>query len=484
MLSGIDLGLMTKRVVPWLLVLYLMLNANARIQPSSETFKYFSFFNISRVIGLTTFEWIFLAVIWSVVLLDNHREPIPWWKSFRSFGVLVVLSMFSVVVLSYPKMVGIRTVFDYIQPFIIFLIVAAVDWDMKDARRIFRILAGVFILNLVVSYIQMIGFGWKEDNLSGLMDNAHVYVFMMYTMVIYFLMRYWKRKKKKYLFMIVLVMVPALVASADKMTIFLGPTILVLYFITHEVSTKKVIQLVAWSVIVLAVVVITFIELPTFTSKLLLGDLWRFEPFLVQDPIGLLSNVRIIQGYTMLPLHYFQYPYSPFIGVGPGMYGSQEVIKQFVNVATGQPLGKLTNSPLKNFALGGDYTLYGFSPFQTGTTSFASSDFVVIFLEFGLVFAILYFRYWKNLWNYIQNWRSRDLPYNFDSIFLTILGVIIFLGFLGLITFQDGVVKTSNVFPAMMMLGVLFRALPDRSKNKHADGMSAAGPSDNRPAQG
>ena len=448
------------RSVLYILLSYYVVDAQARIQKTGETFEHFMLLDTNRFIGHSALEWIVLFFVLFLVMNSHLSKTSDLKKLLPLLYGMLALSLVSIVVVADDKVVGLRTAFVYLRPVVIFLLVASMSWAERDLASAVKFVGTFFVINLVVAYFQMLVLGYRTDDLSGFMDDAHVFAFFMYSGILYCIARYWVTKELKHLAFVPVILVPTLVASADKITILMIPAILLLYRSFHELSLKKVVKGIAVAFVLCVIILVLFFSFPEMWQQALLGDLGRFSDLLTFENIPLiLSQVRLFDGYWNIPWHYVKYPHAAFVGVGPGMYGSAEALADFLDITTREHFGGLAESPLKNFALGGSYFLENQSLFSTMTTSFASSDIIVLLLEFGLVFSFLYFKFWKSLYKFSMGFKDSDLSPGIRTLLLWFQAYMILVLLLGFITFQDGIVKASNTYPFMIIGAIMFRTL-------------------------
>lgn len=426
----------------------------------------FSIFDIRPYIGLSTIEFLFLAHL----LFLNFIVKINPNQSYRFLNkritYLVIISILSLLLFSTDLSKGLRTILYYLRPIIILYIISKYSYTLGDIESFLKLIKFIVISNIVAAYIQILFFSATVDELSGFMDDAHSFAFLIYMAIIFLTVELFLYKKHKNLFYIIVLLIPALIASADKLTLIMIPLILIIYTIINKINFFKIIKISVITVILSIILLYSFFLLPIDFQIELTGGLFRFRDLLVIKNIPFfLSQIRLIDGYTHIPKFILEYPQILFLGVGPAMYGSAEVLGEFFNVATTRSFGLLSSSSLKNFAFGGNLLFTNYSLFGTYSTSFASSDIIVLILEFGLIFFVIY----SKIFLFIIK-RLLILTKETNSTIKTcsyfLISYLIFLLFIGLISFQDGIIRSSNVFIYFIFIGIMISLNYDGMKNE------------------
>ena len=249
-------------------------------------------------------------------------------------------------------------------------------------------------------------------------------------------------------------MIPTLISSTDKITIMMIPTLSIVYMVFKGLSVRSIFKYSFYFFLFLFTVIIIFVFIPPTFATDLIGGLSRIDiKYLSLSDI--LNNIQIFKGYINIPIIYKDYPYSILLGVGPGMYGSFELLGKFMS-----DYGQFSSlTPLTNMAFGHSRSFGSIGLFGTGFTSISSSDVVVLLVEFGIIFSVFYFLFWKQLIEFCLIFRNENIPVYLRVLLLSLFGYLIFLVMFSFITFYDGIVRISNVVPYFILLGMLYRVL-------------------------
>lgn len=445
-----------KTIIPYSLLFMYVVLAMSRIQTAAKPYGVFNIIDIRNSIGLTDFEIIIFAFIFFMFLLYRKVKPDdkPLKKLFNYFLIASIIGLLSSLLLSDSRMIALRALLAYLRPMIIFLLIAYIPWDEKELRSFFKVFCVLFIINLAVSYYQFIGLEYVIDDLSGLMDDSVTFVALMYTGVIYCFVNYLVTKKKINFLFIILILIPTLISSTDKITILMIPTLSIIYIVYKGFRVRYIIKYSIYFILLIFVFVNVFILFPPTFATDIIGGLSRIDiKYLSLGEI--INQIQIFKGYTNIPIIYKDYPYSMLVGVGPAMYGSFELLGKFMS-----NYGQLSSlTPLTSMAFGHAITFGSVGLFGTGFTSVASSDVVVLLVEFGIIFSVFYFLFWKRLIEFCLIFRDENIQVYVRVLLLSLFGYLVFLFMFSFITFYDGIVRTSNVIPYFILLGMLYRVL-------------------------
>lgn len=449
-----------KKIIIYSFFFFFLFYAQTSIQIWSPAYEFFCIFDVRKYIGLATLEMIFWSYIFILIGIHILYNEINLKKDykylFKLLLNLILISVTSMLILSDDKPLAIRTIYYYLRPLLVVSVIGIFEYSEKEIKFYLKKFSWIFFIILLLSYFQMIVLGYQGDSLSSIMDNSHTFAFLMYNGILFFLTRYFITKKISNIFYAVIILIPTLVASADKFTIMFVITIIVILISYYKIKIKTIFKFSGYALVTLFLLFNIYFLLSDDIRFTLLGGLVRFEPLLEIENIPiLLSRVRLFEGYLHIPIFLLKYPYIFLIGAGPGMYGSTEVLGQFFSLEGTKSFGSLSSSELKNFAFGGDLFFTNYSIFGTTGTSFASSDIIVIILEFGILFLILYFLFFKNIWKKTECYKNIEFSETIKIVALYSRAYLIFILLVSFITFQDGLVRASNIYPYFILLTML-----------------------------
>lgn len=431
-----------KALLPYFLVGGAFVLANSRFQSTVAGYGKFNIFDVSQFIGLSYFEFMML-IIAGIAALVYHRKIFTKEEKacFNLVGLMLLIAVSSVALLSENKATGLRTTLVYLRPFIYFLLLTAMKWEKKHVKGILIFLGILFYINLVIGYYQWLALGYVVDDLHALMDDAVTFACMMYFGVLFYVSRYWMTKKKVYLLLCFLPVFPALVASTDKATMTMIPTLFISFLAWKGVTLTRILRAGGTVALIVLAVVIFFPMMDEGIRGQLSGNLDRLGVISNLDFSDIIDNIGLIRGYKNIPSMYSDYVYSPLLGLGPGQYGSVEVTAES---STDNPWGMEAYRQELEGRL-----------FLTGAITVASSDVIVLFLEFGALFAILYTIFWKRLFDLLSLFKRKEIDHYLRTILFWLFGYLIFMSFLAFITHFDGIVRMSSTIPYFVVLGVV-----------------------------
>lgn len=414
--------------------------ANSKFQDWTFGYGLFNILDISRIHGglENWYEVLFIMPIILFVMLNMQEYNTSKLKKqiFYLF-ILLIISNISLILLTDKLGAGIRTILRYTYPIICFVIFSSLKFKETDIKYFLKILAILFYVIIGIGFYQWLVLGFTIDHLHSLVDNAHIFGFLMFYGVTYYITKYFVYKRVKYLLLSIPPLILALVASNDKATILFIPVLTFAYIVYNKIKIKTLIRVSLVSLVSIITAIFIFTRLSDDLRQNLAGGLNRLIIGLEYLPITeIIENTAQYKSYTSIPDIYFSNIYPILIGVGPTNFGSAEVNEK-------SEFSELT------FAQEDYYLL------ETDIFRFGSSDVLVLLIEFGFIFSIIYFLILKNMFQLSLNFLKIEDNLFIKHLLLWIFCYLLIVTTISFISFREGLSYFTNTIPYFILLGMI-----------------------------
>lgn len=428
-----------KNVIPFVLLGGLVVIANSRFFEITEGYGTFNVLDLRDIIGPSTLEMSVLAVIFALGLMSPKILSPSVAFAVLLCGVLVLVSLISLMVNCDHPEVGVRTIVRYVGPWILFVLAFTINWSESDMKRMGYLMVSVFLVNMICGYIQWLGMGYVIDHLQGFVDDSHMFALLMFFGSLYFLTGYWIHQKRWYLALACAPIPAALVASNDKATALFVCTSIAAYAIYRRMRWIQIAQVLVFSLGVLTLAITVVLSLNENLRRDLIGGAERISQVMEFDSVwDFVTSTAQFRGYSNIIEIYGMHPSAWLWGVGPAMYGSLEA-----NPAT--VFGAMAFAQDEIHLLGSD------------AFRFASSDVIVFFIEFGFIYTVatsLLFWHGLKITKPIVTSSSPQMVHRR----LWLLSYLMLLGGISMLSFREGFSNSTSSWVYFFFWGMVCRS--------------------------
>lgn len=435
-----------------LLLIYIgfgvLIFANSKFQDWTLGYGVFNILDVSNIsVSLKNwFELLFIVPILLFVLFNLFKNNLNLNKKNLSLlFILLIISTLSLFIFTDNYGAGIRTVLRYLSPIIYFLMFSLIKFEEKEIKYFLIILSIIFYVLIFIGLYQWLILGYTIDHLHSLVDNAHIYALLMLYGVMYYFTKYIVYKRIKYLLYMMPPLILALVASNDKATIIFLPTILIAYIIYSNIKFKTLVRATIVFIISIVFALFVFTRMSDELRQNLAGGLDRLITGLESLPITeIIQNTAQYKSYKSIPDIYLSNVYPILLGVGPTNFGSIEVNQK-------SEFSQLT------FAQEDYYLL------QTDIFRFGSSDVLVLLIEFGLLFSIVYLLFIIKILKVSLYFTKIDNDPFIKHLLLWMFCYLIMLITISFLSYREGLSYFSNTIPYFTLIGMINSLLLKKS---------------------
>ncbi len=429
-----------KNAIPLVLLSGLVVIANSRFFEITEGYGTFNFLDLRSFIGPSTLEISVLAIVFMLGLMSPKILSPSVAMAILLCGVLVLVSLISLMVNCDHPEVAVRTIVRYVGPWVLFVLAYTINWSESDLARTGSLMAAVFFVNVLCGYVQWLGMGFVIDHLQGFVDDSHMFALLMFCGAFYFITGYWIHRRKWYLAAACLPILPALVASNDKATALFVCTCIVGYAIYRRMRWYQIIRLAVIGIGVLILVVSVFLSLNESLRRDLIGGADRITQVMEFDSMwDFVTSTAQFRGYANIAKIYGMHPSAWLVGVGPAMYGSLEADPATV-------FGAMAFAQEEIHLLGSD------------AFRFASSDIIVFLIEFGSIYTLatcLLFLHGLEIIKPYWNSSSPQMAHRR----LWLLSYLMLLGGISVLSFREGFSNSTSSWAYFFFWGMVCRSV-------------------------
>jgi len=372
------------------------------------------------------------------IILNSYKYRIDLKGDFVSYVYFIVLiGSISVLMNGSIPRGAFQVIWKTVRPFLVLSIVMNLNLGKEYIYSVWRIIFAGAILNAIVVIYQFLASNYYADLAEGLMVDAHVlsnYMFMVIFFIVCMLYIDFK-KHRKLLLTLPFLMFSALVGSHEK-AIIVGSGTLTVFSFTSLILKRGAVGKVLGVILSVLLLLGTYESVLNFYPKVI----ERFE-ILVRTP----RQIGVIRGWWDLLTMFTQNPRYILWGLGPGRGGSLYAITHEVEGRSqwGDELYREWNIMSRSA------WIYGIKMATVRT-----SVFLGILSEFGLLGLFVLFLAFKKLAIKI----SRICKTETDVSWIA-LGWILsftFVVIMGFINISAGYNAQSNIFPLMVLGGLLW----------------------------
>ncbi|MCH8904288.1 MAG: hypothetical protein IIA45_10280 [Bacteroidetes bacterium] len=388
---------------------------------------------------------VILAILIVVSLLDKKSRSFSIRRTYLDPILITLMLMFiiSTVLNGSSLFAAVLNFKNFYLYYVLYYFIIYANFDVNKNNRVTKFIIWFFMFEFVVQCIQMAtvvaGGQISPDAIRGTFGGAGA-VSYMYFMPLFFLISSFILTRNYRLLPFIVIFVFGFIISFGMFAVITLPFLLIIYFIRKLLfSVRGVISFAASIIVLVGFYYIANILNPYISMRM------AFEMYSPEKLRGYILEHNVQTGenkWIWFPLTYQvskRFAYHPFVGMGPGMYGSHASF-QFMSEPT-------------------DYIYNFFGQDELGNDPAVGSEYVVVWGELGYlglgIFFIIFVAIGYHNFRIFKRSREPDVK----ALAVTASAAALFM--IGLMYLHQ-----SAEAPHIMCMFLLFTALSEREWRK------------------
>jgi hypothetical protein len=311
-LSTPDSAVMRK-IILFITTFWVVIYSNARMSEAVPTYKWVHLFPIPQPVRI--FELLLVTFLYVLALTTKMTKKVL----LVNLCILIYLgvSIFSAISNSGLTLSIIQEIYIRLVPFLFFVvIVQGKAITRSELLFVIKFFSIVLTINLLVAICYQIPFyGYYEDNINGLFEDAHLFGNVLAVFSLVFFYDFMKHKRKTSFFFSIGLLLISFFPSNEKvvfLNLVLIVVMLICYLIKQSRSLLKKIAVIS-SLLIAAILVLLYVQ------KKNGHELWLRADVLV-NTFGI-ENIGPVKAWPMAFNEMTGSVTNFLYGVGPGQYG-------------------------------------------------------------------------------------------------------------------------------------------------------------------